>query len=59
MTTTKTRRLRRGDYVRERDGDGRIGFITMTLREDAELVVVVFPPSREGFVYHVDDLSKA
>jgi hypothetical protein len=49
------RRLKIGDCVREIDG-GSIGIVVHLMR-GAELVVVNFPPSRQGVAYHPDDLS--
>jgi hypothetical protein len=46
-----------GDYVKEKDGR-KIGFVIhlVTIKDGPPLVVVRWPPSREGFGYHQDDL---
>jgi len=50
------KRLKRGDYVREVDGEA-IGIIVHIMR-DAGLVVVNWPPSRHGHAFHPEDLVK-
>jgi hypothetical protein len=51
-----SRRLKVGDYVREVDGKA-VG-IVVHIMKDADLVVVNWPPSRQGFAFHPDDLVK-
>ena len=50
------RRLKVGDYVREVDGKA-VGIIVHIMR-DADVVVVNWPPSRQGIAYHHEDLVK-
>jgi hypothetical protein len=50
------RRLQVGDYVRKR-GDGEVIGIVVHIMKDAGLIVVNFPPSRQGVAFHPDDLS--
>jgi hypothetical protein len=59
VTAALKRRLHVGDYVRERDGTKRVGVITHMLHADPDLLVVLWPPSSEGLVYHRADLVKA
>jgi hypothetical protein len=42
-----------GDFVREVDGD-RVGMVVYLM--DCGLVVVRWPPSREGIAYEAEDL---
>jgi hypothetical protein len=42
-----------GDFVREVDGD-RVGMVVYLM--DCGLVVVRWPPSREGIAYDAEDL---
>jgi hypothetical protein len=49
-------RLKVGDCVREIGGK-EIGTVVHIMRR-AGLIVVNFPPSREGIAYHPDDLVK-
>jgi hypothetical protein len=50
------RRLKVGDHVREVDGKA-VGIIVYIMR-DAGLVVVNWPPSRQGIGFHPGDLVK-
>jgi hypothetical protein len=50
------RRFLKGDYVRELDGNA-IGII-IHIMKDCGLVVVKWPPSREGLAFHPEDLVK-
>jgi hypothetical protein len=50
------KRLKVGDYVREVDGKA-VGLIVHIVR-DANLVVVNWPPSRQGIAFHPGDLVK-
>jgi hypothetical protein len=52
----RRRSFKVGDIVRERDGDAH--GIVVHLMRCAGLVVVNFPPSRQGVAYHPDDLVK-
>jgi hypothetical protein len=51
------RRLRVGDFVSEVGGK-EIGIVTYIMEKDADLVVVSWPPDRQGYCYHRDDLVK-
>ena len=50
------KRLKVGDYVREVDSKA-VGIIVHIMR-DADLVVVNWPPSRQGIAFHPSDLVK-
>jgi hypothetical protein len=50
------KRLKVGDYVQEVDGKA-VGIIVHIMR-DADLVVVNWPPSRQGIAFHPSDLVK-
>jgi hypothetical protein len=50
------RRFKVGDVVREIDGE-KIG-VVVHLMKDVGLVVVNWPPSRQGIAFHPDDLVK-
>jgi hypothetical protein len=50
------KRLKVGDYVREVDGKA-VGIIVHIMRY-ADLVVVNWPPSRQGIAFHPSDLVK-
>ena len=45
-----------GDYVREVDGEA-VGVVVHLMR-DAGVVVVNWPPSKQGVAFHPDDLEK-
>jgi hypothetical protein len=50
------KRLKVGDYVREADGKA-VGIIVHIMR-DAHLIVVNWPPSKQGIAFHPSDLVK-
>jgi hypothetical protein len=51
------RHFKVGDYVREVDGEA-IGFVVLCVRDEPDLVIVRWPPDRQGYCYHRDDLVK-
>lgn len=54
------RKIKVGDVVYEKDGDPRkLGLVIHQLTSDPSLVVVKWPPDRQGYVYDHRDLVLA